>query len=110
MAHHSSKPDFDSDKLKKMFNEEPSPKNAIDKIFEKAAQDLELGKMNNFPEGRISGSDEGELRLAVTDHDGKVILNFGKPVAWVGFTAEQAREIGTMLIRRSDAVLSQQKK
>lgn len=32
---------------------------------------------------------------------GKVVIDFGKPTAWIGMDAQQARDLGELLIRRA---------
>lgn len=54
------------------------------------ARELELGATGHYPEGALNETDEGELKLAIGVEDGKVVLNFGKSVAWIGFTPQQA--------------------
>jgi hypothetical protein len=56
-----------------------------------------LGATGQFPLGKITDNDEGELRMAVTHHEGKVVIDFGKPTAWIGFTPEQADDIADLL-------------
>lgn len=51
---------------------------------------MKLGQTGRFPEGKIHRTDEGELRMAVSARQGKVILNFGTPIAWIGLTPELA--------------------
>jgi hypothetical protein len=58
---------------------------------------LKLGKTKQFPEGMLNKHDEGEIRLAIGQKDGKVVIDFGTPVAWIGFTAEQADDIANTL-------------
>lgn len=65
------------------------------------AQALKLGATKSFPKGQLDKSDEGEIRIGITAIDGKVVLNFGKPVVWIGFDPMQAMEIGTLLIKRA---------
>jgi len=78
MAHHAS--DF-SDEIKKATN------------------CLMLGATGNFPRGKIDRLDEGEIKFAVAaDHKTKtVLLNFGKPIVWVGMTADQAIDVSNSL-------------
>lgn len=56
-----------------------------------------LGASGRFPEGKLNENDEGELRLAVTSKDGKVIVDFGKPVNWLGLSRDQAMEFAKLL-------------
>lgn len=62
-----------------------------------------LGATGAMPEGKICEHDEGEIRLAVgVDQKNKlVVIDFGKPVAFVAFTPQQARAIAEMLRKRS---------
>lgn len=55
-----------------------------------------LGPTGNFPQGKLNSNDEGELALGITHDKGKVIIDFGKPVAWIGFDPKQAKEIARM--------------
>ncbi len=61
-----------------------------------------LGGTGNYPDGKINKNDEGEIRFGVANVDGKVILNFGKPVAWVGMNPDDARRLADMLIKKAN--------
>lgn len=63
----------------------------------------EVGASGQFPMGRISDDDEGELRLAVAYDpiDGIVRLEFGKPVAWLGLPKENAIALARSLLRHA---------
>lgn len=56
-----------------------------------AALSQQLGATGNFPDGKLTSNDEGEIALGVTAYHGKVIVNFGKPVVSLGMSPEQAR-------------------
>lgn len=53
---------------------------------------MQLGATGKFPMGKLNETDEGDLRIAVAAdlQSQRVILNLGTPVAWIGFTYEQA--------------------
>lgn len=51
-----------------------------------------------YPEGKLNVDDEGALAMLLGNEKGKVIIRFPKPVAWVGFTPEQALKIAEDLI------------
>ena len=53
-----------------------------------------------FPDGKLNETDEGQIAIAIGIQQGKVIINFGKPIAWLGLPAEQSIEMGRVLIRR----------
>lgn len=62
----------------------------------------QLGPTGKFPDGKLTENDEGELLFAIGAIKGKVVLNFGTPIASAGFSPEQAKEIGQALIRRAE--------
>jgi hypothetical protein len=63
----------------------------------RAKLEARLGATGQFPEGKLADNDEGEIRVAIGQQNGKVVIDFGKPVAWIGFTPEQAEEIAVTL-------------
>lgn len=69
-----------------------------------SANKLGLGPTGKFPDGKLADHDEGELQLAVTHYQGKVVINFGKPIAFIGFTAEQADDIADSLKRHAQNI------
>lgn len=54
-----------------------------------------------FPDGKLTNSDEGACGLQVTTMGEKVILAFGEPTSWVGMTGDQAAKLGADLIKRA---------
>lgn len=82
MAHHSS----DLTELRKLFG---SPEG--------------LGPTGAHPEGHLTKDDEGEIKFAVAadPNTQTVILDFGKRIAWVGMTADQAIELADMLTKKA---------
>jgi len=64
-----------------------------------------LGATKKFPEGKLNKSDEGEIKFAVGSEKGKVILDFGTSVTWVGMTPAQAKQVGMALIKHADDAL-----
>lgn len=58
---------------------------------------VKLGATGKFPEGKLTESDEGEIAFGITHKNGKVVVSFGKPVAWVGFGPAQATELAGLL-------------
>lgn len=76
-------------------------KRGLDEQMKEVAREMDLGATGQFPEGKVSPGDEGEIQIAVGVQGGKVFLNFGKPVAWIGFTPRQARQIAESLRQKS---------
>jgi hypothetical protein len=54
-----------------------------------------LGATGMFPKGKIDRLDEGQIKFALAaDHKTKtVLINFGKPVMWLGMTADEAFDV-----------------
>lgn len=108
MAHHGDHPDRMSETFAKFIEESTKgvdtvagEKEALLKQFIKE----EVGPTGKFPEGKISERDEGEIAFAVGAEDGKIVLNFGKPVAWIGFTPEQAMEIARTIRNKAKRMI-----
>lgn len=59
------------------------------------------GALGDFPEGQLTKSDEGAIQFGISTKDGKVILDFGTPVAWVGMNPQQAADLASLLLKRA---------
>lgn len=68
-----------------------------------------LGATGEFPSGKLSPSDEGEFRYRVGSTAGKVLLDFGKPITWVGFDPEQADQLWRSIRDHTRLAIAQQK-
>lgn len=53
------------------------------------------------PNGRLNSDDAGALPLMITNENGVVKMEFPKPVAWIGFTGDQAMEIAQTLMKHA---------
>ncbi len=60
-----------------------------------------VGATGQFPDGKLAPHDEGEIFFAVGIKDGRVILDFGKPVHSLGMTPHQAVAIAEMLVSKA---------
>jgi len=54
-----------------------------------------------YPHGKLNASDEGALALAIEHEKDVVKIVFPKPVAWIGFTADQAIEVAELLVQHA---------
>jgi hypothetical protein len=65
---------------------------------------IPFGPTGRFPNGKLNERDEGELLMGVaTDKDKHIVLlNFGKPISWIGLTPEIAIILGQTLIRKAN--------
>jgi len=62
------------------------------------------GAVGSFPDGRLTKQDEGLIQFAVGDQQGKVVLDFGTPTAWIGMTPQQAMDLASDLMKRARLV------
>jgi hypothetical protein len=62
------------------------------------------GALGEFPQGQLSKDDEGAVIFAIGEKDGKVVVDFGKPVHWLGMTPQQAADFASTLLKRARAV------
>jgi hypothetical protein len=84
MSHHGDKP-FDA------YDEETAQR--MQEMFLNSS----VGPTGGYPQGKLTKSDEGELAFAVGNRDGKVVLDFGSPVAWIGMDPAQALALASSL-------------
>lgn len=52
-------------------------------------------------EEKLHEDDEGALNITVVIKDGHVIVDFGKPVKWIGLHANNAEELGNSLLKKA---------
>lgn len=57
-----------------------------------------LGATGKHPLGKLTDTDQGEIRMAIGADSGRVLLDFGTPCRWVGMTPEQARDIARSIL------------
>lgn len=66
----------------------------------------QLGATQNFPDGKVNESDEGEIKFALAfDSTKKLIhVNFGKPVAWFSMRKHEALSLAVELKKLADEI------
>lgn len=95
MSNHSSRPDPEmSDQISKLLS---------DKLVSERDRDS-MGPTGRFPRGRLTPTDEGEIGIRIAHVDGVIVINFGKPIAWIGFPASDARELAALLVKHADEI------
>jgi hypothetical protein len=99
MAHHGAEP-FDG------TPEDPERKIARNKLMRDLLSSTAnfRGALGNFPEGQLTKTDEGAIQFAIGHKDGKVILDFGTPVHWVGMSPQQAADLASSLLAKARQV------
>ena len=96
MSHHSNEfdPEISEETLKRFAKAGLKTDASIQDILKE-----HIGPTGKFPEGKLTSHDEGEIGFAVFHKDGKVIIDFGSQVSWLGMNPNQAIEIGNSLIK-----------
>jgi hypothetical protein len=93
MGHHGSEP-FDDEP------EDPTQKIARNKLMRDLLSTTGFkGALGEFPEGKLTKTDEGAIQFAIGEKDGKVVIDFGTPVHWVGMSPQQAAEMASLIIK-----------
>jgi hypothetical protein len=84
-----------------MSNHFSDPSLVPDSLISEMTQ--RLGATGRYPEGKLGEHDEGEIAFAVAadPKNKKVLIDFGKPVAFLGMNPEQAVALGEMLIAKA---------
>lgn len=49
--------------------------------------------MNNYPDGKLGANDQGSLNMAIYEREGRIIIDFGKDVSWLGFDKSSLRTL-----------------
>jgi len=75
-------------------------------LFRKLQQQNDGTRQREWPHGRVSGDDDGELALAISSDaaTGLVRMDFGKPVAWMAMSPDDAVALAQLLIRHARAI------
>jgi hypothetical protein len=68
---------------------------------------MKPGATGKFPLGPMTPSDEGELVIAISIYGGNVKIDFGKPVAWLGFPPAMAIEFANKIIKKAEEAKKQ---
>lgn len=78
------------------FSDSPIP----DAIKQALGKPL-IGATGTHPLGKLTPADEGAIQFAIGVKDGKVCLDFGTPVKWLGMEPGQALELASSLIQHA---------
>lgn len=63
--------------------------------------DLKPGATGRFPQGKLKEDDEGELAVGLAVLNGKLILNFGKSIGWIGMSKQEAEVFANALLEKA---------
>lgn len=73
------------------------------------SEDQKLGATGRYPYGQLGPDDEGELKAAMAIVDDKIVIQFGKPVAWTAMTAEQALQFADLIREKAEKIIAKRK-
>jgi hypothetical protein len=54
-----------------------------------------------FPDGKLDPSDEGEATMAIGVVQGRIVMRFRKPILWVGMRPYEAAQLAQALLARA---------
>lgn len=57
--------------------------------------------MGEYPDGRLNDNDAGAVAMAVGVENERVVIQFAKPVAWIGLTGDQAMQLASDLMKQA---------
>lgn len=57
--------------------------------------------MKNYPKGKLNNDDEGGLEIKCFIWKGRVVLDFGKKIKWLGFGTHDAIAFGEGIIKKA---------
>lgn len=63
---------------------------------------IRLGATGEFPQGKITEEDEGELQIALAVRDNTLIIDFGKPITWLGLGKAEVIALAHLLAKRAE--------
>jgi hypothetical protein len=69
-------------------------------------EDVKLGATGRFPQGNLNRHDQGELACAIYAYQGRVIMNFSKPIAWLCLDYDGALALAEILRQRAAELAS----
>jgi len=61
-----------------------------------------LGSQGTHSRGKLTDDDEGDIKLMITRKDGNVVIDFGKPVNWLGLSKSQAVDFARMILKHAE--------
>ena len=50
-----------------------------------------------YPDGKLKADDEGSLTMAIFVKDGRLVIDFGKDLSWIGFDKASLANLIEML-------------
>lgn len=86
-----------------MSNHSPQDDEEMRKRLQSILRSPLIGSTGMHPEGKLTEADEGSIQFAIGVQDGKVVLDFGTPVTWLGMPPQDALMLAESLIQKARA-------
>lgn len=66
-----------------------------------------MNESNKYPRGKLNEHDEGQTSMAIAadNKKGVVIVQFFKPIAWLGLPKQQALELSELLKSKANELI-----
>jgi len=64
-----------------------------------------VASLEGIPQEKLDPHDQGGVQVGITDVNGKVVIQFGQPLEWIGFEPDQAILVGQDMIQRAKKIL-----
>jgi hypothetical protein len=89
-------------------NIEPN-KQHVKELIDRFTSQVEGRAKRAYEQGRIKADDDGKLVYAVAadKEHARVIIDFGKGVTWIGFTADDAVKLAELLIAKAREIATE---
>jgi hypothetical protein len=65
---------------------------------------MEQAMTDQFPRGKLNADDEGQLAIAIATKDKTLIIDFGKPVTWLGLDYHTAMALAGNIMMRAQEI------
>lgn len=62
----------------------------------------EIGATGAYPDGVLNKYDEGEIVFKIGVYKNNIFIDFGKPVHWVAFSSDEARNFAQYILSWAD--------
>ncbi len=111
MPHHGSNDDFLRQQLVEQFQRRDKTLDVTPDALRKQMDDLResFGATGEFPKGQLHPTDEGAIRFGIAAHNGKVIMDFGTEVVWLGLDPKDAENVAQSLLEKARQARNQRK-
>ena len=75
-----------------------------DKLVAKLKEIQTVGATGQYPHGRVGPDDQGGLKSALYIREGKLVLDFGKPLSWLAMTKAEAQTLAVGLFKKAEGL------